>query len=161
MNSMCESEIEKYDMENEDEYRNNSPNSTRNIHTYKCTLDPHKALLLHKPIAFIESDTGEFIINVAHKFILKLTMGLYDCEKCGLHYYQWKIDEYVSNGGYSIQRSCMLLPLLSKDGLVNHQSDINKRSIYTSIADDYTEIDRTGRFAKPSLHKTDFTLDPI
>ena len=79
-------------------------------------------------------------------------------EKCGHHYFVWKITDRSScpKDGAHIIRSCILLPLLCEKGI--REKLPSSDCIYTSIADDYTEIDANGKFVRRSVNVNDFLM---
>ena len=127
------------------------------IHLYKCTSIPIRDIAQNKPIAFVESENEAFVINVTRNMHLKLTIDSYKEEVCGLHYFRWKIGENVYRNEFKIRRSCMLLPMLSKSGLVKGCEINNTRGVYTAIAHDYTEMNEGGHFAKHVMQNCDLT----
>ena len=150
-------DVENHDMPDEFHWPNKGVNKMMSIHLYKCTSIPIRDLAQNKPIAFIESENEEFIINVASKMHLKLTIDSYQEEVCSLFYFSWKIDENLFTKDFIIRRSCILLPMLSKSGLVKGCRNKHTGSVYTAIAHDYTEMDESGHFAKHLMQKSDLT----
>ena len=72
--------------------------------------------------------------------------------------FHWDIDDISTlsiERVNCLKRSCILLPLLSEKGVWDPSGKDVVLS-YTSIADDYTEIDEKGKFVKRSLDYTDF-----
>ena len=132
-----------------------TPQNMESVHIHTSPLVDQRDLLQNKPIAFLQLENGEFVIDVAKNNSLKLCIGSFECEKCGLYYFKWKIDERAYHRHFNVKRSCILLPILSKHGIVHKQRDSLHMRIYTAIAHDYTELDMNGEFVKASLNSND------
>ena len=145
MSILSGNDIENYDSPHEYDFQN-SGKEHMSIHAYKCTYIPRRDLLLNKPIAFVELQSGEFSVCVSLNIYLKLTIESYVKELCGLHYFRWKMDEKVFEPKLPMKRSCLLLPMLSPSGISKETPDQDIGSVYTAIGHDYTDIDSHGNF---------------
>ena len=154
MSLLSGSDIESYDLPDEGEYQCNYLNKMMSVHTYQCTFAPRRDVLCNKPISFLKLQDNEFAISVSFNIYLKLTIESYVKNVCGLHYFQWKMDENINEGELQIKMSCIFLPLLSNGGIFRDTPN-NDRGFYTAVAHDYTEIDRGGNFTKLRLQKDD------
>ena len=106
------------------------------------------------PVAFVELPGNKYYIKITNT-LCELYMEIYYGEKCGHYYFKCAISQKrVQYPDIKIKRSCILLPLLCDNGIcINRESNL---CVYTAIADDYTELDDSGKFVKKEIAHCNF-----
>ena len=142
LQKMAINRIEKHSQQN--------VNKGKQFHKYKDKEDVTDNFNNRKPMSMIQLDNGKFFFSVMkNNTFVPVMCTTYFRTICGWHYHYWHIadnDDHEVNI-FTIQRCCLLLPLMSSTGLPTSNDD----AIYTVIDYDWKDIQANTSFSAPNI----------
>ena len=141
LKKMAIDRIEKYGL-------HSSVNGGKQFHRYKNKEDVLHNFNNRRPMSMIQVENGNFIFPLLNRnTFVHVMCRTYFQTICGWHYHYWEIVDGNEVNILSLQRHCLLLPMMSSTGLPTSDDE----AIYTVIDCDWTNIQVNKSFSQPQI----------